>query len=169
MDNTDKVDTVYRIMESNGDALVAIDEVFAETRNEIRLFDVSPTSLRDRGMGRPQRIEQLRTLFSRNRALKVRIALHETTSIESELPRLVTLLGTYSMRLKIQRTVGQAREAKDVLLIGDDAHVWRKPYFEHPRSIVTLHDPVAAKPLIERFEEIWDSTELVAIGGATGL
>lgn len=169
MDNANKDDNAYRIMESNGDALVAIDEVFALAKNEIRLFDVSPASLRDRGMGRPQRIEQLRSLFSKNRALRLRIALHETASIESELPRLVTLMGTHSTQLKIQRTAGQAREAKDVLLIGDDAHVWRKPYFEHPRSIVTLHDPVAAKPLIERFEDIWDSTELVAIGGTTGL
>jgi hypothetical protein len=169
MDNLDKVDVAYRIMESNGDALIAIDEVFAHVTNEIRIFDVSPASLRDRGLGRPQRIEQLRSLFSKNRALKLRIAMHEVTAIESELPRLVMLMGTHSSRLKIQRTVGQAREAKDVLLIGDDSHVWRKPYFEHPRSIVTLNDPIAAKPLIDRFEEIWDSTELVAIGGATGL
>jgi hypothetical protein len=169
MDNLDKVDMVYRIMESNSDALVAIDEVFALARGEIRLFDVSAVSLRDRGLGRPQRIEQLRTMFSKNRAFRLRIALHEITAIESELPRLVTLMSTHSTQLKIQRTVGQAREAKDVLLIGDDSHVWRKPYFEHPRSIVTLNDPIAAKPLIDRFEEIWDSTELVAIGGATGL
>jgi hypothetical protein len=169
MDNLDKVDVVYRIMESNGDALIAIDEVFARVTSEIRIFDVSPASLRDRGLGRPQRIDQLRSLFSKNRALKLRIAMHEITAIESELPRLVMLMGTHSSQLKIQRTAGQAREAKDVLLIGDDSHVWRKPYFEHPRSIVTLHDPIAAKPLIERFEEIWDSTELVAVGGATGL
>jgi hypothetical protein len=85
------------------------------------------------------------------------------------VPRLVALLGLHSAQLKIQRTVGAAREAKDVLLIADDAHIWRKPYFDHPRSIQTLNDETAAKPYIDRFEEIWESTEIVPIGAATGL
>ncbi len=160
---------VYRMMDSNSEALIAIDDVFAHATREIRLFDVSAASLRDRGMGRPARIEVLRAAFNKNRAFRLRIALQETNGIESELPRLVTLLGLHSTQLKIQRTVGQAREAKDVMLIADDAHFWRKPYFEHPRSVVTLFDPIAAKPFVDRFEEIWESTELVAIGGATGL
>jgi hypothetical protein len=157
------------MMESNGDALNAIDEVFAAATRELRIFDVSAVSLRERGMGRPARIDMLRAAFSKNRAMRIRIVLHETNAFESELPRLVALMQMHSAQLKIQRTVGQAREAKDVMLIADDAHFWRKPYFEHPRSIVTLNDPASAQPFIDRFEEIWENTETVAIGGATGL
>lgn len=162
-------DIVYRIMESNGDALTAIDSVVAIARHEIRIFDTRPSTLRERDFGRPNRIEALKTLLLKNRASRIRIALHEVTAMESELPRLLLLMQLHSTQVQIHRTVGQAREAHDVMLIADDAHSWRKPYFEHPRSVLTLNDPVAAKPFIDRFEEIWDSTELVSVGGATGL
>lgn len=160
---------VYRIMESNSDALIAIESVVAIATGEIRIFDTRPSTLRERDFGRPNRIEALKTLLLKNRASRVRIALHEVTAMESELPRLLLLMQLHSTQVQIHRTVGQAREAHDVMLIADDAHSWRKPYFEHPRSVLTLHDPVAAKPFIDRFEEIWDSTELVSVGGATGL
>lgn len=162
-------DIVYRIMESNGEALTAIDSVVAIATREIRIFDTRPSTLRERDFGRPSRIEALKTLLLKNRASRVRIALHEVTAMESELPRLLLLMQLHSSQLQIHRTVGQAREAHDVMLIADDAHSWRKPYFEHPRSVLTLDDPAAAKPFIDRFEEIWDSTELVSVGGATGL
>ena len=162
-------DVIYRIMESNGEALAAIESVVACARREIRIFDTLPSTLRDREFGRPNRIESLKTLLLKNRASRIRIALHEVTAMESELPRLLLLMQMHATQVQIHRTVGQAREAHDVMLIADDAHSWRKPYFEHPRSVLTLNDPAATKPFIDRFEEIWDSTELVSVGGAAGL
>ncbi len=159
----------YKMMESNAEAKAAIEEVVALASREICIFDMSPTTLQDRDFGRPTRIEALKAFLKINRANRIRIVLHETNGIEGILPRLVALAGTYGTQLKILRAIGAAREAKDVLLIADDTQVWRKPYFEHPKSIQTLHDPVSAKPFIERFEQIWENTEIVPIGGATGL
>jgi hypothetical protein len=159
----------YKMMESNVDAKTAIEEVIALATHEIRIFDVSPSALQDRDFGRPARIDALKAVLQKNRQNRIRIVLHETSGIESTLPRLINLAGTYSTQFKIVRAIGAAREAKDVLLIADDAQVWRKPYFEHPKSIQTLHDPVSAKPFIERFEEIWENIEIVPIGSATGL
>jgi hypothetical protein len=169
MSTTENPDATYKMMESNGEAKAAIEEVIAHATQEIRIFDTSPVTLQDRDYGRPARIEVLKSLLLKNRASHIRIALHEVTGIEGVVPRLVALLGLHSAQLKIQRTVGAAREAKDVLLIADTAHIWRKPYFDHPRSIQTLNDETAAKPYVDRFEEIWESTEIVPIGGATGL
>lgn len=162
-------DVTYRIMESNGEALIAIESVLASAKREIRVFDATPSSLREREFGRPARIETLKTLLLKNRVSRIRIALHETTAMESELPRLLMLMQLHSTQVQIHRTVGQAREAKDVMLIADDGHFWRKPVFDHPRSVLTLHDPNAVKPFIDRFEEIWESTEMISVGGAAGL
>lgn len=159
----------YKMMESNGEAKGAIDEVIAAATLEIRLFDVSPATLQGRDFGRPARIDVLKSLLLKNRRSRIRIVLQDVATIEGTVPRLVALLNLYSTQLKILRAMGPAREAKDVLLIADDVHVWRKPYFEHPKSIQTLHDANAAKPYIERFEEIWENSEIVPIGGATGL
>ena len=56
-------DIVYRIMESNGEALTAIDSVVAIATREIRIFDTRPSTLRERDFGRPNRIEALKTLL----------------------------------------------------------------------------------------------------------
>lgn len=160
---------VYRIMESNSEALAAIESVVAIAKQEIRIFETRASTLRERDFGRPHRIEALKTLLLKNRASRIRIALHDVTAMESELPRLLLLMQMHSTQVQIHRTVGQAREAHDVMLIADEAHSWRKPYFEHPRSVVTLNDSTSTKPFIDRFEEIWESTELVSVGGAAGL
>ncbi len=160
---------VYRLMESNADALEAIESLLAVAQHDIMIFDASPQMLRSRDFGRPQRIDILKAILLANRGNRIRIALHETAGIESELARLVALKGLFSTQLLIQRTVGQAREAKDVMIIADQAHFWRKPYFEHPRSVLTLHQPENAQPFVDRFEQIWESTELATIGGAVGL
>ena len=55
------------------------------------------------------------------------------------------------------------------MIIADQAHFWRKPYFEHPRSVLTLHQPENAQPFVDRFEQIWESTEFAAVGSAVGL
>ena len=169
VDKDRKSERIYRIMDSKVDAITAINEVLATATTSIAIFDVSPVTLREREYGRPATIELLRQLMLGNRSRKIRIALHETSGIESELPRLMTLMGDFSTQLFIQRTVDDARNVQDVMLIADDDTVWRKPVATHPRSIVTIHDAADAEPYIARFEEIWLLTEHAVSSRGTGL
>ena len=162
-------EVVYRLMDSGGEALTAIDEAISHAQHEIRIFDVSAQTLRARGFGHPERIESLKQLLLANRSHRLQIALHETIGIERELARLMGLLTLFSGQIAIHRTTGVAREAKDVMIVVDTAHFWRKPYFDHPRSVLTLHDVNAAQPFIDRFEQIWESTELAVTGSTAGL
>lgn len=160
---------IYRIMDSKVDALAAINEVLARAKSSISIFEVSPVTMREREYGRPDTIQLLRQLMLANRTRKIRIALHETNGIEGELPRLMSLMGDFSTQLFIQRTLGDARNAQDVMLIADDDAVWRKPVATHVRSIVTIHDAADAEPFINRFEEIWALTEYAVSSRGTGL
>ena len=162
-------ETRYRLMDSNTEALAAIESVVALAQHELCIFDVSPQALRTRDFARPQRIDALKEMLLKNRNNRIRIALHETAGIEAELARLVALKGLFSLQMTIHRTIASARDAHDVMLIADQAHFWRKPYFEHPRSVLTLSDPEATQPFMDRFEQIWESSELASVGGATGL
>ena len=162
-------EVIYRLMDSSGDALTAIDDVIGQAHHVIRIFDGSAQSLRARGFGHPKRIESLKQLLHTNRNNHLQIALHETIGIERELARLMGLLTLFSDQIAIHRTTGVARDAKDVMIIADTAHFWRKPYFEHPRSVLTLHDVNATQPFIDRFEQIWESTELAVTGSTAGL
>jgi len=160
---------MYRLMASNADAVDAIEQVINAARRELRVFDASPRTLRDRGFGSPLRIETLRTLLLANRGHRLRVVLHQTKAIENELPRLVDLLTRFSGQIQIHRTVDQATEARDPMIIGDDSHFWRRLHVDQPRSVMTLHDAAATRPLFERFEEIWDKSELAVSGSMLGL
>ena len=160
---------IYRMMDSRAEAQKAIGEVLATAATSICLFDNSAETLREREFGRPHNVELLRQLMQADRSRKIRIALHETQGIETELPRLLSLLNIFSTQLFIHRTMGAARDTQDVMLIADDDCIWRKPVASHPRSILDLHNAAAVKPYLERFEEIWLLTENTVSTRATGL
>lgn len=160
---------LYRIMESNAEALTAIGQVVDAARRELRIFDANPRTLHDRGFGAPARIEMLRKLLLADRANQLRIALHDTAGIESELPRLVALLGNFSSQVRIHRTLGEAAEARDVMIVADDLHCWRKPHIDHPRSIVAMESAADARQFLERFEEIWEKSEPAVSSSTLGL
>ena len=165
----DTSEKVYRLMDTIGEANVAIESVVALATRELRIFDATPRTLHDRGFGALARIDLLRALLLGNRAHRLRIALHDTRGIEAELPRLVMLLTQFSGQLEIHRTIGQATEVRDVMIVADEDHFWRKPHIEHPRSMLTLHDATDTKPFIERFEQIWEKSELAVSGSTVGL
>jgi hypothetical protein len=168
-DNSESGHVVYRVMDSRTDAQIAIQQVLTHAKHRIDIFDQHPLSLREREYGRPQTIELLRTLLLGNRSRLIRIALHEINEIESELPRLMTLMSQFSTQLFIQRTVGIARDVQDVLLLADEDAFWRKPVAAHPRSILSIGSAPDAQPYQERFEEIWSNTEPAVSSRATGL
>lgn len=164
-----KKDVIYRVMDSRTDAQQAIGEVLSRATHRIDIFDQNPASLREREYGRPATIELLRALLLGNRSRKIRIALHEVNEIESELPRLMTLMSQFSTQLFIQRTVGVARDVQDVLLLADEDAYWRKPVASHPRSVLSIGSEPDAQPYQERFEDIWVNTEQAVSSRSTGL
>lgn len=160
---------VYQLLEGSEEAATAIEQVIGVARRELRIFDATARTLRDRGYGSPARIDVLRALLVANRNHRLRIVLHETAGIERELPRLINLLTQFSGQVQIHRTIDQATEARDPMVIADDANFWRRLHIDHPRSVLTLHDAVSSRPLLERFDEIWEKSELAVAGSTLGL
>ena len=64
---------------------------------------------------------------------------------------------------------GQAVLARDPVIIADDAHFWHKLHIDHPRSVMTLNSAADARPFVERFEEIWELSEVAVTGSSLGL
>lgn len=160
---------VYRLMETNQEALEAIEQVVGAAQRELRIFDTSPRALSDRGFGHPARIADLQVLLLGTREHRMRIVLHDTQGMESTLPRLMDLLTRFSGQVHIHRTLGVATEARDSLIIADSSHFWRKLHVEQSRSVVTLHDSAATLALCERFEEIWENSEIAVASRTLGL
>lgn len=160
---------IRQMMETQAEALQTIDRVIASAKQNLCVFDESPAHLRERGFASPARIEALRQFLLGGRYRRLTLVLHETRAIESELPRLVTLIGQFSEQIPIRCTVGRAREAHDPMIIADDHSFWHKLHAEHPRSVVSLNEAKGAQPLIERFDEIVESSEAATAGSRLGL
>jgi len=139
----------YRVLNTNSEARESIALLIASAEQELMIFDRTPITLRERGLGRPE--------------------ITEVQSLESELPRLVSLLGQFGGQVMIHRVTGAARQVEDVLFLADEGSVWRKPVYSHPRSVVHFGDKASAKPYLERFEEIWSSSELAVTDRQAGL
>jgi hypothetical protein len=159
-------DPVYRPISGIAESLAAIDEVISAAERTIRIFDIA---LANRGFNSPGRTEKLREFLVRGRAHRLHIALHETDGLERECPRLLTLLRQFPMSIEIHRTLGQARNAMDPFVLGDEHSVWHQLHFEQPRAIVALHSPADALPISQRFDEIWELSEPAVSATTLGL
>jgi hypothetical protein len=156
----------YRPIFGIADSLAAVDEVIASAERTIRIFDANFTN---RGFNSPGRAEKLREFLVAGRAHRILVALHETDGLERDCPRLLTLLRQFPMSIEIHRTVGEARNAKDPFVLGDDHSVWHQLHFDQPRAIVALHSPPDALPIAQRFAEIWDLSEPAVSSTTLGL
>jgi hypothetical protein len=156
----------YRRISGIAESIAAIDEVIAVARLELCIFD---RSLALRGYGSPARIERLRQFLLAGRAHRIRIALHEPDELVKDEPRLVALLRQFPAAISINRTLAQAREASDAFVVADDHSVWRQFHVDNPRAIVALHSPADATPVAQRFEEIWELSELAVSATTLGL
>jgi hypothetical protein len=156
----------YRRLSGIADSQQAIDEVIAEARVCLRIFDVA---LGNRGFNSPQRIETLQKLIVSGRANRLLIALHEPETLERDSPRLLRLLRQFPTSIQIHRTLGQARQAHDPFIVADDHSVWHQMHFEQPRAIVALHSPADTTPILQRFDEIWDQSEPAVSATTLGL
>ena len=157
---------IYKLIEGNVDAQAAIESVIAVAQTKLDIFDVA---LKDRGFTSPARIETLNKILLANRSFKVRIALHQPESFAADFPRLMILMQRFSANFAVHRTKGAAREANDPLVIADGEHFWHKLHKDHSRSVMTLYDAVETQPWVDRFEEIWESSELAVSAFTVGL
>ena len=155
-----------QLLTGERDALAAIEMVIARAQRRLMVFD---HELKGRGYNSPQRFETLRTFLLASRQNDIRIALHETRGLEADCARLLMLKQQFPTSVRIHRTIGVARNAQDPLLLADDHSYWHRLHYQHPRSVLLLDSSVDARPLMERFEEIWESSEAAAVGGALGL
>ena len=156
----------YRRISGTAESLEAIDQVIATAHTTLRLFDVT---LANRGFNSIKRTETLREFLIAGRTHRLLIALHEPETLDRDCPRLLQLLRQFPMSIEIHRTLAQARNALDPFIVADDHSVWHQLHYQQPRAIVALHSPVDASPIQQRFDEIWDQSELAVSATTAGL
>ncbi len=146
--------------------VAALDELVGLARHSIRVFDYD---LSEMGWNSAPRAEMLGQFLRGSRTSKLEIIVHDTRWIEASCPRLTALLKSFSDRITIYKTGSEAKGASDPLVIVDGRHFLHRFHIEQPRAALAIEEPHLARPLINRFDEIWATGEPGLTGTILGL
>ncbi len=156
----------YERLFGRAEAAAAIEDVIASATHSLRIFD---TDLSDRGFGSPARIERLKNYLLSSRDNKIRVVLHDISKLEQSCARFMILFRQHPNAIVIHQTTEKAKHASDPTIIADDHSYWHLLHFEQPRSILQLRSEEETAPMIERFEQIWEASEMGISSSTLGL
>lgn len=144
-----------RTVDSIAAQVDGIDAILALARSTVRVFDID---LAHMGWNTPARSHTLGGFLRRPEA-RLQLIVHDTRYLERACARLCNLLLRHAATFEIRRTGAAARRAMDPLMIVDDRHFVHRFHIDHARAVIAIDQPASARPLIERFDEIWESGE----------
>jgi hypothetical protein len=144
---------------------LALDEVIERASSTLRIFEHTLSA----GFNSPRRHQALRRFLLASRRNTVRIVLHDASRLDRDCPRLLLLLRELGHALNIHETHPPAKQIYDPFLIADDRHYAHRFHFEQMGGLRGLDDPIGARALIERFEEIWEASSPAVSATTLGL
>lgn len=156
---------VERTLNSIAEQTQAIDEVIGRARLVLRVFDVDLSQAGWNGAARAERLGA----FLQLRGARLELIVHDTRYLEQSCPRLCALIKRYGHAMTVYKTGAEARSAMDPLTIADDRHFVHRFHVDHARAALAFDAPLAARPLVARFEEIWATGEPGLSGTVLGL
>jgi hypothetical protein len=144
------------ILDTLAAQVAAIDELIGLAHRSIRVFDVDLSGM---GWNESMRAEMIVGFLRASQGARLDVVVHDTGWIERSCPRLTRLLRHYGHLITIRRTIDDARQAMDPLLIVDDQHYLHRLHVAQPGAVLGIAQPDEARPLVQRFEAIWSSSE----------
>ena len=144
----------------------AHDELITLARRHIKVFDID---LSWGGWNELARYEALSWYLRNVPGARFDIIVHDTRWIESSGARIMALLSRHGQAMKIYRTGYGARAAMDPLVVVDDTHFLHRFHVDRVGGRLSIGSPELAKPLVERFDEIWATGEPGVTGTVLGL
>ena len=144
----------------------AQDELIALARQHVKVFDVD---LSWGGWHTASRCEALSQFLRHDRAARLSVIVHDTRWLEASGSRFTALLTRHAHAMTLYRTGSGARAAMDPLLIVDDLHFLHRQHIDWPRATLSIGNRQRAMPLVERFDEIWETGEPGLAGSVLGL
>ncbi len=157
--------THYRRFESFKEYETLFDSLLPQTESIVRVFDnVLPLAWNSN-----QRTMLLRQFLLRNPANRLYVILHDVSTVEHKLPRLMELNRDYSYAFKIRQTPKMARHLYDPFATFDASHYLHRFHYAHMRAAVGTHDVEGTQTLLDRHLELWEVSAPVNISAPSGL
>jgi hypothetical protein len=155
-----------RLLTTRSEYLEGFSRLLGLARRDLRIFDPDLSTL---DINSPGHIGMLARFLRESRASRVLVALHDVEHVTRRCPRLIALLGSYTGRISINRTEGDAAKVQDCFVLADGEHLVRRPVTTQTRGVLVTDDPGECQPMLERFDEIWESSLPGVSANTTGL
>jgi hypothetical protein len=146
----------HETLSTLAEQVAAIDRLIGLARQSIKVFD---GDLAQMGWNSVARSALLIAFLQRSRHPRLDIIVHDTRWIAASCPRLTALLQHWGHAIAIYRTGFEARAAADPMVIVDARHYLHRFHIDHPRAELGIDAPADARPLANRFDEIWATGE----------
>ena len=165
-DSTEDAAPQRRLLGTKREYLEGFEHLLGLAQRELRIFDPDLSEL---GLNSQDKIVRLRAFVQASRVRRVYIAVHDVDYVTKHCPRALALLGSFPRELAIRQTEGEALKAQDCFVVADDSHLVRRSVAKQPRGVLVLNDPRDCRSILDRFEEIWESSAATVSPSTTGL
>jgi hypothetical protein len=167
MDDGTKDEAPQRtLLATRHEYLEGLERLLGLAVRELRIFD---PDLTEPDLNAAPRIARLRDFLQASRVQRLYIAVHDTDFVTRRCPRVLALLASFPRQMFVHQTEGEARKAQDCFVIADDRHAVRRPVAAQGRGVLVLDDPRDCGPMLDRFQEIWESSAPTVSPNVTGL
>lgn len=146
--------------------VAAQDELIGLARHHLKVFDID---LAWGGWHTVARCEALSRFMRDHRGALLSVIVRDTHWLEAHAARFTSLLARYGHAMTVYRAGDAARTAMDPLLIADDVHFLHRQHIDRLRATLSIGNAERAAPLVQRFDEIWESGEPGLAGTVLGL
>lgn len=155
-DDSSQAPPSRRIITTRRAYLEAFDQLIDRVDRTLRIFDADAAEL---GLNNAERIERLRAFLQRHPVNRLQLAVHTPEHLQRFAPRFLKLIALCSQQIESRRTQGDGARAQDCFALADDLHLVRRGAQSHPRGVVIENDLSEAQPMLQRFEDIWETAE----------
>jgi hypothetical protein len=154
------------LFDSEAGFRAAIDLTLAAARREIRIFD---HDLVRTGIEDAAHVALLGRFLAAGSHRRLRIVLHDTTSLERRSPRLLALIRQHHSAIEVRKAPEHLRQLTDCWVLADQDHGALRFHADHPRGKLIAAWPAEIGPWWQRFDELWEASEPCSPGAVTGL
>ena len=155
----------YRRFESFKEYEALFDTLIPQTGTVIRLFDRALPP----AWNASSRTALLRQFLRANPVNRLYVVLHDISSIERDLPRVVDLHRDFGHAFKIRQTPKMAHHLYDPFIVFDASHYLHRFHHAHMRAALGTHDVEGARQLLDRHLELWEVSIPLHSGNPSGL
>ena len=153
-------------LDGTADYIAALDTLCGLTQHELFVFEKDFDNI---GFNSKARYDVLRAFLLASPTHRLHLLAHDVRPITQYCPRLMMLLKQFSQNFHIYQTPKHLLNVTAPFAVADELNYVRRFHFDDPRGILAQDDPVAARVLKSRFEEMWTASHPAVSATTLGL